>query len=133
MNAVEMNVSGNSSTFIAPISVSSLRTTRASPFESAPTVTPSSAPTAIMPTTPSTPLAKSAPTTSASATMISDWIPIVSAACPTRPTISADRLTGVPRKRSITPRSMSWIMVIPLQPAEKKAVMTTTPGVKKSV
>jgi hypothetical protein len=59
--------------------------------------------------------------------MISDWIAIVMAAWPTLPTISADRFTGVPRKRSITPRSMSWIIDIP-QPAEKNAVITTTPG-----
>ena len=65
--------------------------------------------------------------------MISDWIAIVSAAWPTEPTISDDRLTGVARKRSMMPRSMSWIIDMPPQPAEKNAVITTTPGVKKSV
>ena len=33
----------------------------------------------------------------------------------------------------MTPRSMSWMNAMPFQPAEKKAVMTTTPGAKKSM
>ncbi len=46
-----------------------------------------------------------------------------------RPKISEERVTGETRKRSMTPRSMSSIIAIPPQPAEKKAVITITPGV----
>ena len=50
-----------------------------------------------------------------------------------RPEMSDPRLAGDTRKRSITPRSMSSMRPIPLQPAEKRQVMTTMPGVRKSM
>ena len=33
----------------------------------------------------------------------------------------------------MTPRSMSSIIAMPLQPAEKNAVITTTPGARNSM
>ena len=43
----------------------------------------------------------------------------------------ASRLAGVARNRSITPRSRSVIMPIPLQLAPKNACITTIPGARK--
>ena len=37
---------------------------------------------------------------------------------------------GVTRKRSMTPRSMSSMSAMPLQPADESAVITTTPGAR---
>ena len=47
------------------------------------------------------------------------------------PATSEARRAGETRKRSITPRSRSLMMPIPLQPAEKRAVITTMPGTRK--
>jgi hypothetical protein len=47
--------------------------------------------------------------------------------------ISDERLTGETRKRSTTPRSRSSIIGMPLQPAVKNAVITTTPGARNAI
>ena len=62
--------------------------------------------------------------------MISDWTTITTATCATRPAISALRRTGETSSRSVTPRSMSSIVPIPLQPDENSADMTTIPGAR---
>ena len=43
------------------------------------------------------------------------------------------RLAGLTRNRSTTPRSMSSMRPMPLQPALNRQVMTTMPGVRKSM
>ena len=55
---------------------------------------------------------------------------MVSALEASRPEISELRRTGLTRKRSMTPRLMSSITGMPVQPAPKKAVITTTPGAR---
>ena len=62
--------------------------------------------------------------------MISDWIAVVSPPCARRPVISDERRTGETRKRSMTPRSRSSMTGIPVHPAPKNAVITTTPGAR---
>ncbi len=65
--------------------------------------------------------------------MISDWMTMLNELWSRRPLISELRFAGETRKRSITPRSMSSIIAMPLQPAEKNAVITITPGVRNSM
>ena len=62
--------------------------------------------------------------------MIAVWTTIWSDAFASRPVISDERRTGETRKRSMTPRSRSSIIGMPLQPAVKNAVITTTPGAR---
>ena len=66
-------------------------------------------------------------------TMISDWITIVIVCCATRPASSAGRLIGEASRRSVTPRSRSSSRPMPVQPAEKNAVMITMPGARNSM
>ena len=65
--------------------------------------------------------------------MISAWITTITASCPRGPAISEPRRAGETRKRSITPRSRSLMIPMPLQPAEKRAVMAMMPGTRKSM
>ena len=81
-------------------------------------------------TTPRTPPGKLAPTARAMSTMITDWTTITTPACATRPPISAQRRTGETSSRSVTPRLMSSIVAIPLQPEENSADITTIPGAR---
>ena len=65
--------------------------------------------------------------------MITAWITPTMAPWMSRPAMSEPRLAGETRKRSTTPRSMSSMRPMPLQPAEKRQVITTMPGVRKSM
>ena len=65
--------------------------------------------------------------------MIADWMMPTSAPWTRRPAMSELLLAGLTRKRSTTPRSMSSMRPMPLQPALKRQVMTTMPGVRKSM
>ena len=87
----------------APINASSWPMISAKPFDSAPNIAPSSADRTNSKATPPTPPGKLAPTISASATMISDWITTTTASLRIRPAISASRRTGETRKRAVTP------------------------------
>ena len=49
------------------------------------------------------------------------------------PAIRPPRLTGDASSRSITPRSMSWMNVVPLQPLFIRAVIITMPGVRNAM
>ena len=64
---------------------------------------------------------------------MTDWMIATRPNCSSRPQMSDPRRTGVTRKRSMIPPEMSSMRLMPLQPAEKKAVMTTMPGVRKSM
>jgi len=55
--------------------------------------------------------------------MISDWMTMITVWFSSRPMISAARVDGETRNRSRMPLSMSSITAIPLQPAEKNAVI----------
>ena len=63
--------------------------------------------------------------------MIVAWIAAVIAERTIWETTSDDRRTGVVRNRSITSRSRSWIIAIPLHVAPKKAFITTIAGARK--
>ena len=115
------------------ISVSSCRVTSARPIESAPNPAPSRAATNVSIATPPGPPRNVAPTMSARPTMMADWITIVTEFISTRPQISAPRWTGEIRNRSTIPRSRSSMTGIPPHPAEKNAVIITTPGTRYSV
>ena len=65
--------------------------------------------------------------------MITAWTTPTMAPCSSLPAMSEPRLAGDTRKRSTTPRSMSSMSPMPLHPAEKRQVMTTMPGVRKSM
>jgi hypothetical protein len=67
---------------------------------------------------------------SAMPTITSDWSMTCTRFWPTRPAISGRRRTGVTSRRSVTPRSRSSTVVMPFQPLEKNAVMTSTPGTR---
>ena len=62
--------------------------------------------------------------------MMIDWITIEKTLWSTRPAMIDPRCTGDIRNRSTTPRSMSEIMLMPPQPAPKRAVIMTTPGAR---
>ena len=62
--------------------------------------------------------------------MTTDWTTVTAADWASRPRLSAPRQTGVASRFSITPRSMSSMNVMPVQPADMRAVSTTTPGVR---
>jgi hypothetical protein len=130
ISAVERNVSGSTRNVTAPISDSSWRVTSASELDSAARADPSSAARRISTTRPRTPPGKLAPTASAIATMTTDCTTITTALCATRPAISALRRTGETSSRSVTPRLISSIVAIPLQPDEKSADITTIPGAR---
>ena len=132
MKAVERNVSGSTRRLTAPISVSSLRASRAMAIDRPPIAQASRIELPIMVATPATPPGRLAPTARPSATMIRDWMSTTTASWPKGPAISDDRRAGETRKRSSTPRSRSLMIPIPLQPAVKSAVMTTMPGTRKS-
>ncbi len=111
------------------IMVASCRVSSAMPFEM-PEKAAATRPAASRITTqPSTPpfVAPSARPTSR---MISACNIAVTADCRTRAAISAERRTGVARKRSTTPRSRSSIVPMPAQVPEKNAVITAIPGVR---
>ena len=132
-NVVDRNVSGSRMNCVAPISASSWPMISAKPFDRAPNIAPSSAETTNSNATPPTPPGKLAPTISASATMISDWITTTTASFRIRPAISASRRTGETRKRAVTPRRMSSISDMPLHAALNIAVITTTPGARNAM
>src|SRR5205823_9643600 len=83
--------------------------------------------------TPAGPPGNDAPTISASATMITDWITTTTASLTIRPAISASRLTGETRNRPVTPRLMSSISAIPLHAELNIAVITTIPGARNAM
>ena len=62
--------------------------------------------------------------------MISAWIVAISAARMTCEATSANRLTGVARKRGITSRSRSEIIAMPLHVPPKNAFITTIAGAR---
>ncbi len=62
--------------------------------------------------------------------MITAWIAAVIAERTICEMTIDERRTGVVRKRSITSRSRSWIIAIPLHVAPKKAFMTTIAGAR---
>jgi hypothetical protein len=64
---------------------------------------------------------------------ISDWITVIIAWFNRRPMIIAARLAGDTKKRSITPRSISLTVPMPVKLEEKSADITTIPGVMKSI
>ena len=47
-----------------------------------------------------------------------------------RPSTTADDAIGIERNRSVTPRSASAVMV---SPAPKAIIMTSMPGIRKSM
>ncbi len=65
--------------------------------------------------------------------MMADWMTPTMAPWTSRPAMSELRLAGLTRNRSTTPRSMSSMRSMPLQPALNRQVMTTMPGVRKSM
>ena len=58
------------------------------------------------------------------------WITTDSTHWATLPRLSAPRHAGVTSIRSITPRFMSSMKPMPVQPADDTASITTTPGVR---
>jgi hypothetical protein len=132
MNAVERKVSGRTTKLTAPISVSSFRARRAMPMDSDPIAHASSAEQPISTTTPRAPPDRLAPRAAPRPTMISDWTTTMTLTWPSGPATSATGRTGETRNRSMIPLWRSLITPIPLQPAEKRAVMTTIPGSRKS-
>jgi hypothetical protein len=128
-----MNDSGSWRNVSVAISVSSLRVTSAKAIDSEANGADTRAATPIRPATPSTPLEKLAPASRAIPTMMSDWITIVIVCWTTRPASSAGRLIGDTSRRSVTPRSRSSSRPMPVQPAEKNAVMITMPGARNSM
>ena len=92
MNAVDRNVSGSRAGASIAISVSSWRTISAMPFDSAAEARAEQRGEARSATsTPATPPGNVAPTTSASPTMISDWITMLTRPARSRPVISEPR------------------------------------------
>ena len=126
-------VSGNSTKLLTAIIVSSRRESSATPLLSAPIPVPSSTEQIVSATMPAMPPGYLAPMIRPSTMMIADWITPTRAPWTSRPAMSEPRLTGLTRKRSTTPRSRSSIRLIPLQPALNRQVITTMPGVRKSM
>jgi hypothetical protein len=132
MNTDDRNVSGRITKLTAAMTVSSLRTTAASAVDSDANAAPSRTEHATSTTSPRS-SGYRAPSASPSDTRMADWITATRPSWTRRPPISAPRLTGVTRNRSITPLSRSQIRPMPAHPPENRTVITTIPGVRKSM